>query len=123
MTSIGRRCRDGNVYSRAVLIARTLSLSPYGLRKSSDRRVDKHATRWHTAQKTEQSPAGAATEDNSRRAKCSTSERKLRRASENKDKTFRFRPPLLPYTVKGALMQMQKVASRQTATYAKPQPN
>ena len=122
MTSIGRRCRDGNVYSRAVLIARTLSLSPYGLRKSSDRRVDKLATSWHTAQKTEQSPAGAATEDNSRRAKCSTSERNCQeQVKENK--TFRFRPPLLPYTVKGALMQMQKAASRQTATYAKPQPN
>ena len=120
MTSIGRRCRDGNVYSRAVLIARTLSLSPYGLRKAIDRRVDKHATRWHTAQKTEQSPAGAATEDNSRRAKCSTSERNCQeQVKENK--TFRFRPPLLPYTVKGALMQMHKTAS--TATYAKPQPN
>ena len=25
MTSIGRRCRDGNVYSRAILITQTLS--------------------------------------------------------------------------------------------------
>ena len=46
MTLIGRRCRDGNVYSRAVLIARTLSLKPTGFERKDKR---------HTAKKTAKS--------------------------------------------------------------------
>ncbi len=44
MTSIGRRCRDGNVYSRAVLIARTLSLSRKA-RKKQNKSVARKRTR------------------------------------------------------------------------------
>ena len=54
MTSIGRRCRDGNVYSRAVLIARTLSLKPTGFERKDKR---------HTAKKNRIERTGVAAGD------------------------------------------------------------